>query len=164
MTRWTLILALAAASASAVAQTAPVSAAHAWARATVQGQRSSAAYMTLAATEPLTLVGASSPAAGTVEVHEMKMDGDVMRMRALPAVELPAGKPVELKPGGLHVMLTELKAPLATNSTVPLTLSFRNARGQTSRLELQVPVAASPPAAPGKGQGHQAGAHGTHKH
>jgi hypothetical protein len=144
-----------------------VTASQAWARATVQGQRSSGAYMALSASEPLTLVGVSSPAAGSAEVHEMKMDGDVMRMRALPALELPAGRAVELKPGGLHLMLMELKAPLRPNSTVPLTLTFRNAHGQQSRLDLQVPVATAAPAgakpAAKDAHGGHAG-HGTHKH
>ena len=170
MNRFTLILALAAASTGALAQTAPVTASQAWARASVPGQRSSGAYMALKASEPLTLVGASSPAAGGAEVHEMKMDGDVMRMRALPSLQLPAGKTVELKPGGLHVMLLDLKAPLAANGTLPLTLTFRDARGQQSRLDLQVPVATAAPAGarpagkdPHAGAGGHAG-HGAHKH
>ena len=68
--------------------------------------------MTLTAREPLSLVGVATPVAGVAEVHEMKMEGEVMKMRAVPALELPAGKPVELKPGGYHLMLMDLKAPL----------------------------------------------------
>ena len=164
MTRIALILALATASLSAPAQTAPVTASHPWARATVQGQRSGGAYMALTATEPLTLVGVSSPVAGTTEVHEMKMDGDIMRMRALPALELPAGKTVELKPGGLHVMLLDLKAPLSPNSSVPLRLTFRNARGQQSQLDLQVPVATAAPAGAKPAAKDAHAGHGAHKH
>jgi len=164
-----LLLSLLGAFASvAIAQTpsaAPlVSATGAWARPTVQGQRGTGAYMSLTATEPLTLLGASTPSAGVAEVHEMKMDGDIMRMRALPSLELPAGKTVELKPGGLHVMLMDLKGPLAANSTVPLTLLFRNARGQQSRLELQVPVSATAPAGAKAAAKDPHAGHGAHKH
>ena len=67
--------------------------------------------MKITAPEGAKLVGASSPAAGVTEVHEMKMEGDVMKMRAMPFLDLPAGKTVELKPGGYHIMLLDLKAP-----------------------------------------------------
>jgi copper(I)-binding protein len=80
------------------------------------GQKGTGAFMKLTAKDGAKLVGASSPVAGVTEVHEMKMEGDVMKMRAVPALDLPAGKPVELKPGGYHVMLMDLKAPLAKGS------------------------------------------------
>ena len=105
------------------------------------------------------LVSASSPAAGVVEVHEMKMEGDVMRMRAIPGLDLPAGKAVELKPGGYHVMLMDLKAPLPKDSSIPLTLVFRDAKGVESRMELKVPVAAQAP-----GQMGAASKMDAHKH
>ncbi|MBC7608274.1 MAG: copper chaperone PCu(A)C, partial [Polaromonas sp.] len=89
--------------------------------------------------------GVSSPAAGVAEVHEMKMEGDIMKMRAVPVLDLPAGKKVELKPGGYHVMLMDLKTPLAKGSTVPVTLLFKDAKGVESRLELKLPVATSAP-------------------
>jgi copper(I)-binding protein len=83
--------------------------------------------------------------AGVTEVHEMKMEGNVMKMRALEGgLELPAGKTVELKPGGYHVMLMDLKGPLARDSTVPLTLVFKDAKGVESRIELKVPVSTAP--------------------
>lgn len=162
MHRFLVSLALVASSA-AFAQTAPVTASQAWARPSVQGQVNGGAYMALTAAEPLVLVGATSPVAASTEIHEMKMDGDVMRMRALPSLELPAGKTVKLKPGGLHVMFIGLKAPLAVNSSVPLTLTFRNPRGQESRLELQVPVATAAPGAKPAAADPHAG-HGKHKH
>ncbi len=137
---------LLAAAGAASAQTAPVAAAGAWARPSVQGQLGTGAFMTLTAREPLSLVGVASPAAGVAEVHEMKLEGDVMKMRPLKALELPAGKPVELKPGGNHLMLMDLKAPLAVNTTVPVTLTFRNAKGQQSQLAVQVPVSSRAPA------------------
>jgi hypothetical protein len=110
--------------------------------------------MRLTAAQATSLVRAESPAAGVTEVHEMKMDGDVMKMRAVPSLALPAGKAVELKPGGYHVMLMDLKAPLAKGSTVPLTLVFKDAQGAESKVELQVPVSAQ---APGAAGGHGMG-------
>lgn len=119
----------------------------AWARASVPGQQATGAFMTLTAPAGARLVGVSSPVAGVAEVHEMAMQGDVMKMRAIPALELPAGKPVQLKPGGYHLMLMDLKAPLAAGSTVPLTLLLRDAQGAELRQPLQVPVRAAAPAA-----------------
>ena len=139
--------ALALASMAALAQTAAVKVDDAWARATVPGQKGTGAFMSLTAREAMTLVGVSSPVAGVAEVHEMKMDGDIMKMRAMPILDLPAGKKVDLKPGGYHVMLMDLKQPLVKESTVALTLRFKNANGVESRLELQVPVAAMSPGA-----------------
>src|SRR3954469_5333741 len=83
---------------------APVTAVGVWARASVQGQRFSGAFMTLTASEPLTLVGASPPVAGLADVHEMKRGGDVMGMRPVQALDLPVNKPVQLSPGGYHLM------------------------------------------------------------
>lgn len=117
----------------------------AWARAAVPGQQATGAFMRITAKEPTQLVGASSPVAGVTEVHEMKMEGDVMRMRPAGVIDLPPGKPFELKPGGHHLMLQELKQPLAAGSKVPMTLVFRNAKGVETRMDLQVPVALTPP-------------------
>jgi periplasmic copper chaperone A len=119
-----------------------------WVRSAVAGQSGSGAFMKLTAPEPLELVGASTPVAGIAQVHEMKMDGDVMHMRPVPKLELPAGRAVELKPGGYHVMLQELKQPLVAGTTVPLTLVFRDAKGGQSKLELRLPVAVTAPGAP----------------
>ena len=141
--------------ASAWAQaTAPVTVLAPWARATVQGQRGSGAFMTLVAKEPLTLVAASSPVAGVTELHEMKLEGDVMRMRALDTVPLKPGQPLELKPGGHHLMLMDLKAPLAPNTSIPVTLTFRTAAGEQRQLAVQVPVSATAP--------RESGAQGSH--
>jgi copper(I)-binding protein len=138
-------LALSLAQAAVAQAPAPVTAVGAWARASVQGQRSSGAFMTLTASEPVTLVGVATPVAGIADVHEMKMEGDVMRMRAMPALELPANKPVQLAPGGYHLMLQELKAPLKPGTTIPVTLTFRTAAGEQRQLALQVPVSVMPP-------------------
>ena len=112
-------------SAPAWAQTAAVKVEGAWARASVQGQKATGAFMRLTAKDGARLVRAESPAAGLAEVHEMKMEGDIMKMRAVPTLDLPAGKTVELKPGGYHIMLLDLKAPLAKDSAVPVTLVFQ---------------------------------------
>ena len=117
-----------------------------WARATVKGQMATGAFMTLTAKDGAKLVGGSSPAAGVTQVHEMKMEAGVMKMAEVKGgLDLPAGKAVELKPGGYHIMLMDLKAPLAKDSTVPLTLVFKDAKGAESKLELKVPVAATAP-------------------
>ena len=131
----------------------------AWARATVQGQKASGAFMTLTAKDRVKLVGISSPVAGVVEVHEMKMDGDIMKMRALAnGLDLPAGKAVSLKPGGYHVMLMDLKLPLQKDTTIPMTLVFKDAKGAQSNLAIMVPVSTTAPA------DASAGGHADHKH
>lgn len=139
--------------AAAQAQPAPVAVSAPWARAVMQGQSNSAAYMTLTAAEPLTLTGASSPAAGVVEIHEMWMEGDVMKMRARESIALPAGQAVSFRPGGYHFMLMDLKAAFRPGTVVPLTLQLRDAQGRTRELKVEAPVAFVPP------QGHQPHGH-----
>ena len=136
---------------------AQVSVQDAWVRATVPQQKATGAFMRLTAAQDMRLVAASSPVAGITEVHEMKMVDNVMKMRAVPALDLPAGQAVELKPGGYHIMLLDLKAPLAKDTTVPVTLTFKDAKGAESKQELNLPVATTAPAA----ADHQ---HGAHKH
>ncbi|MDI1274903.1 copper chaperone PCu(A)C [Polaromonas sp.] len=156
-----VIAALLVLSAGAVfAQTVEVK--DAWVRAAVPGQSGTGAFMSITAKEGTKLVGASSPVAGVAEVHEMKMEGDIMRMRAVPVLDLPAGTTVQLKPGGYHVMLMELRQALPKGSTVPLTLTFKDARGQESKVELKLPVAASAPGAAMPASGTPAAMH--HKH
>ena len=126
----------------------------AWARTTVPGQKASGAFMKLTAREGTRLVGASSPVAGVTEVHEMKMEGDIMRMRAIAGLDLPAGQTVELKPGGYHVMLLDLKVALRKDSSIPLTLVFKDAKGTESKLEVSVPVLSMAPSGAAMGHGH----------
>jgi len=131
----------------------------AWVRATVPQQKATGAFMRMTAAQDMRLVGASSPAAGVTEVHEMKLVDNVMKMRAIPLLELPAGQAVELKPGGYHIMLLDLKQPVAQGANVPLTLVFEGKDGQRQTQELQVPVralgaAAAPAAGHGKHGGH----------
>jgi len=126
---------------------------NAWVRATVQGQKATGAFMQITAPAASTLVSVSTPVAGVAEVHEMKMDGDVMRMRPLPkGLELPAGKAVQLKPGGYHLMLMDLKLPLQKDSTIPLTLTLRDNKGVQSTQELRLPVLSAAPAGQGAHQ------------
>ena len=126
---------------------------NAWVRATVQGQKATGAFMQITAPAASTLVSVSTPVAGVAEVHEMKMDGDVMRMRALAkGLELPAGKAVQLKPGGYHLMLMDLKLPLQKDTTIPITLTLRDSKGVQSTQDLRVPVLSAAPAAQGAHQ------------
>ncbi len=165
-----MTVAQAAAPAAPVARavTAPgqtVQVSGAWVRATVPGQKGSGAFMKLTSKTSTRLVGLSSPVAGVAEVHEMKMDGDVMRMRSLAAgLDLPAGKTVELKAGGLHVMLMDLKQTLAAGSTVPMTLMFRDAKGVNSKLNVRLPVSVvAPGLAPGAKPAEPEMDHSAHK-
>ncbi len=134
---------------------APVDVRDAWVRTAVRGQSGTGAFMTLSAPAGSRLVGVSTPVAGVAEVHEMKMTGDVMRMRAVEGgLELPPRQVVALRPGGYHLMLTELKRPLAAGETVPLLLEFVDREGRKSVARLQVPVLAGP-----AGSGDAASAH-----
>lgn len=146
---------------SAFAQNVTVT--DAWARATVQGQKATGAFMKITAKDNAKLVGVSSLVAGVAEIHEMKMEKDIMKMAALPnGLDLPAGKAVELKPGGYHVMLMDLKAPLAKDTTVPVTLTFQDAKGVKSNVELKVQVGMQAPMMQQQKQmDHN---HGGHKH
>ena len=140
-----LLFALAASSVMATQAAAPVAVSGAWARPIVTGQDATGAYMTLTAREPLTLVGADTPAAGIVEIHEMKMVGDIMKMRAAETLPLAAGQALELKPGGFHFMLMDLKAPFKAGSRISMTLRFKDAKGRVSSLPVTVPVTTSAP-------------------
>ena len=113
-----------------------------WVRGTVPQQKASGAFMQITSGQGGKLLSVSSPVAGVVEVHEMKMDGGVMKMGAVPFLELPAGKAVELKPGGYHVMLMDLKQQLKAGDTVPLTLVVEGKDGKKETLQVQAPVKA----------------------
>jgi copper(I)-binding protein len=115
---------------------AQVSATDAWIRATVPQQRATGAFMQLESKEGAKLLAAKSPIAGVVEVHSMIMESGVMKMRAVPSLDLPAGKPVDLKPGGYHVMLMDLKGEVNVGDVVPLTLIIEDRAGQRHTLEV----------------------------
>jgi len=135
------------AAAAACAQAPLVQVERPWARATVQGQDATGAYMTLTAREPLTLLGAETPAAGIVEIHQMKLVGDVMKMSAAETLPLKPGEPLQFAPNGYHFMLMDLKTPFRVGSAIPMKLRFRDARGVARTVDVSVPVALLPPAA-----------------
>ena len=154
---------VAVAAASAWAQ-ADVKVENAWVRGTVAQQKATGAFMRLTAAAPARLVEARSPVAGVVEIHEMAMDKDVMRMRPIPGLDLAAGRTTELTPGGYHVMLMDLKQQMKPGENVPLTLVFEDSAKKRFTQELQVPVMAVGASAPAAGgMGHGSG-HGAHKH
>lgn len=123
-----------------------------WARASVAGQKFSGAFMELTSSEDARLVAVTSPAAGLVEIHSMKMEDGIMKMRRIPVLELPAGKAVALAPGGYHIMLMDLKRPLAVGETVPLRLTVEGRDGRPAGIDVTVEVreltAGTMPAAP----------------
>ena len=114
----------------------------AWARATVPQQKSSGAFMTLTASTDSKLLSVASPVAKTVQVHQMTMENDVMKMGEVDSVALPAGKAVSLDPNGYHVMLMDLNQQLKEGEQVPLTLVIEDAKGQQQTLEIKAPVRA----------------------
>ena len=112
-----------------------------WIRGTVPGQMATGAFMQLKAAKDAKLVEARSPTAGVVEIHEMKLENNVMRMRAVPALDLPAGRTVELKPGGYHVMLMDLKQQMKEGEVVPVTLVIESG-GKRETIEVKATVRA----------------------
>lgn len=136
---------LAAALAAALAVTAAnaeVTATEAWVRGTVATQMSTGAYMKLRSTEAAKVVAAASPAASVVEIHEMTLKDNVMRMRGVESLALPAGKTVELKPNGYHVMLMDLTKPLKAGEKVPIELTIESKDGKRAKLLVQAEVRA----------------------
>ena len=108
-----------------------------YARATVAGQKAAGGFMKIenkgAADQ---LIAASSPVAGEMQLHTMAMDGNVMKMREVKAIEVPANGSVDLKPGGLHLMFMDIKSPLKAGESVPVKLKFQKA----GEIEIKVPV------------------------
>ena len=111
-----------------------------WVRATVSAQKATGAFMQITSAQDARLVEAKSPVAGVVEVHEMVMEKEVMKMRAIKGLDLPAGKTVELKPGGYHVMLMDLKEQMKEGATVPVTLVIEGKDKKRSTVEVKAPV------------------------
>ena len=163
-----LIATLLAVTANAWAQASSnVTVKDAWVRATVAQQKATGAFMQLTAKADAKVVSASSPAAGVVEIHEMAMEGDVMKMRPVPALSLPAGKTVELKPGSYHMMLMDLKAPVKEGDLVSLSLVLEGKDGQRETVEVKAAARAlNAKMQKEKGDGHGAhgapGSHGSH--
>ncbi len=115
---------------------ANISVTDAWVRATMPGQPVGGAYMQIESDTDARLVGVSSSAVPRVEVHEMKMDGDVMRMREVKAIDLPKGKTVSLEPGGFHIMLMNLKKPIVAGDIIPLALVIESG-GKKQTVEVK---------------------------
>ena len=123
---------------AALAAQAPITASDAWVREPVPGRAVTAAFVVLenpGATD-LHIVSATADVAGVVELHEMVRSGDMMKMAPVPRITVPAGGKVELRPGGLHMMLFELKRPLKDGDEVELTL--KTDTGATIRTKAPV--------------------------
>jgi periplasmic copper chaperone A len=134
----TMLAALMAYSVAVSAQEVAVQ--RAWVRATVPGQKATGAFMRLTSKEGAALIGATSPVADTAEMHQMVLDDNIMKMRLLPKVDLPAGKMVEFKPGGYHVMLMDLKRTLRKGDTVPVTLKVEGKDGRAFSVSFKAEV------------------------
>ena len=111
-----------------------------WVRATVPAQKVTGAFMRVQSAAPARLVGVQADVAGRAEVHEMAMDGQTMRMRRVEAIELPAGKPVNLASGGYHVMLFDLKRQVKEGESVAITLTVQDAGGKKQDVKVSAPV------------------------
>ena len=131
---------------AALAQTNRLEVSNAWARATPGSAENGAAYLTIQSATPDRLLSVSSPVAKKAELHTMSMEGMVMKMRPLADLDIPAGQPVTLKPGGQHVMLLGLDAPLREGQSFPLTLTFEKAGTRTVTVAIEKPGAAGPAA------------------
>lgn len=138
---WRILLAAIAATAwMAGAQAGEVEVRDAWARATMPGQKVAGVYMTITSgAVAARLVGVDSPAARTAEIHEMRHEQGVMKMRRREALELPAGETVKLAPGGLHIMLMDVKQPLVAGDEVALTLTIEQ-EGKRRTVAVKTPV------------------------
>src|SRR4051812_21221664 len=125
-----------------------------WARATVPGQKVGGVYMEIVARENLRLTGIKTSAAESAQVHQMKVENGMMRMRAVAFLQLPAGKPVKLEPGGYHIMLYDLRRSLVSEQELSLELTFEDAAKQQHRVPIKV-VVRDRDAATGGGQDAQ---------
>ncbi len=122
---------------SAAASQAQVTIKEPWVRSTVPGQSATGAFMQLTARQDTKLIAVRSPVAGIVEVHEMLVDKGIMKMRSVDKLLLPAGKTVELRSGGYHVMMMDLKRQIKTGDEVPLTIEFESSQGQRVTVDVK---------------------------
>jgi len=137
---WKVALVFVAAFTCAPLAFADVTVSDAWIRSTVPGQTVAGAFMRLVSTAQTALVEASSPAAKFVEIHEMTKDGNVMKMKAIDRLPVPAEKPVELTPGGYHMMLFELKSPLKAGDKIPMKLTFEDRSAKRFSVDVEATV------------------------
>lgn len=114
---------------------------HPWARPTVSGQQAGGAFLSLQnrGSSADRLIGASSPAADAVELHTMSLEGNVMRMRQVDAIDVPPGQSVKLQPGGMHLMFQGLKAPMKLGDRIPVTLRFERAGEVAVEVKVENP-------------------------
>ena len=146
LTKFNFAACIALASATVFAQTVDVK--NPWVRPTVPGQKGTGGFATFTSKDGAQLVGLSAAVAGVSEVHEMKVDASgTMRMSAMPALDLPAGQAVELKPGGMHLMLMDLKTALPKDTTIAVVLQFKAKDGKAFQQTVSFTVSARPPAA-----------------
>lgn len=111
-----------------------------WVRTTVPQQKATGAFMHIESDTDARLVAAESPVAGVVEIHEMSMENDVMKMSPIPGLDLPAGQAVELKPGGYHIMLMDLQQQVKVGEDVPLRLVVERRDGSTETVDVVAPA------------------------
>ncbi|SHI25511.1 copper chaperone PCu(A)C [Pollutimonas bauzanensis] len=137
----------------AAAAQAQVTVEEPWVRATVEQQNATGAFMRLSSKADTTLVQADSPVAKHVEIHEMAMENDVMKMRQISGISLAAGQQVELKPGSYHIMLIDLNQQVREGDHIPLALTFEGADGKRETINIEAP--ARPLASNSTGHGHQ---------
>lgn len=130
---------------AATAQTAGLEVSGAWARATPGKAETGAAYLTIQSLTADRLTAVATPVAKTAELHEMSMEGGVMKMRPITAIDIPAGQALALKPGGMHIMLEGLAQPLREGQSFPLTLSFEKAGPREVRVSVEKTTAMGPP-------------------
>jgi len=130
---------------------------NAWARATAPGQDAASVDMTITSKQAATLVGVSSAACKSAELHSMTTGGSMMRMREVKSIELPAGKRVNLGESGYHLMLTGLKAPLKAGESVPLTLDIKVGKQGVVKFETRAEVRALTATNPATKEGHSNG-------
>ncbi|MFN3629388.1 MAG: copper chaperone PCu(A)C [Casimicrobiaceae bacterium] len=134
-----------------------------WVRATVPQQRAAGAFMDIRADQSVRLVSGRSPVAGKVEIHEMAMEGSMMKMREIPGIDIPQGQTLSLKPGGYHVMLIDLKQQIKPDDVVPITLDFVGTDNKKYSIEVKAQGRAMS-GMPGKAEAMSHGSHGMHKH
>ena len=140
MKSWLIVLSCVLAMSCANAGAAQVTVNAAWVRATVPGQTIAGAYLKITSASTAYLLGASSPVAKAVELHQMSLENNVMKMRPLARLELPAGAAVELKPGGYHLMLIDVTHPLVAGERVPLKLMVENKDGRRQTVDVVAEV------------------------
>ncbi|WP_036303829.1 copper chaperone PCu(A)C [Methylotenera sp. L2L1] len=128
-----------------------------WVRATNPGQNISAGYMTMTSSNDVTLISVASDVAESVEIHSMKMENNVMKMRMLDSIPLSAGKPYKLEPGGYHLMMFDLKKPLVDAQVVDFEMTFKNNKGVEFKQKVKAIVK-------GSENNNKQSHHGDHEH